>query len=81
MLCPKCNAQNDKDSIYCKQCGHRLRAAKRGFASMDRAKRAKIARSGGVAAHKLGRAHTYTSEEARAAGKIGGRNRKFKPNN
>ena len=49
--------------------------SKRGFASMDHARRTKIASSGGIAAHKLGRAHTWTTEEARAAGRKGGRAR------
>lgn len=48
---------------------------KRGFASMDYAKRTKIAQSGGIMAHKLGRAHQFTTEEARAAGKKGGKGR------
>jgi len=74
--CPKCNTQNDKDSVYCKSCGHKMKAAKRGFASMSAAKRTAIAKKGGVTAHKLGRAHTYTSAEASVAGKKGGRSRK-----
>lgn len=44
----------------------------RGFASMDREKQRKIASSGGRAAHKLGVAHEWTSEEARKAGRKGG---------
>jgi len=32
-----------------------------------------VASMGGVTAHKLGTAHTWTSEEARAAGRKGGR--------
>ncbi len=78
MVCKKCGEQNLKDSIFCSKCGAKLiiRTAKRGFASMDPAKRAKIAQSGGIAAHKLGRAHQYTSEEASIAGRKGGRNRK-----
>lgn len=72
MICPKCSSQNDINNVYCNQCGHRLKAAKRGFASMDQAK---IARSGGIRAHKLGRAHTWTIEEARVAGKKGGKGR------
>ena len=46
---------------------------KRGFASMSVAKRTAIARNGGVQAHKLGRAHTFTSDEARDAGRLGGK--------
>ena len=45
---------------------------KRGFAGMDPAKVSEIASKGGVAAHELGRAHEFTSEEAREAGRKGG---------
>jgi len=44
----------------------------RGFASMSDEKRKQIASKGGKASHELGRAHTWTSEEARAAGRKGG---------
>ena len=44
----------------------------RGFASMPREKRREIASKGGKAAHKAGTAHTWTFEEARAAGHRGG---------
>ena len=47
----------------------------RGFASMDPVKQKAIASKGGKAAHKKGTAHTWTSEEARAAGQKGGRAR------
>jgi general stress protein YciG len=46
--------------------------SRRGFASMDPAKVRAIASQGGKAAHAQGRAHEYTSEEARAAGRKGG---------
>lgn len=45
---------------------------KRGFAAMTIEKRKQIAAKGGYAAHKKGVAHTWTSEEARAAGRLGG---------
>lgn len=45
---------------------------KRGFASMDPEKRRVIASMGGKKAHALGVAHTFTSEEAKAAGMKGG---------
>lgn len=44
----------------------------RGFASMDPAKQKAIASRGGKAAHEKGTAHEFTSEEARAAGRLGG---------
>lgn len=51
----------------------------RGFASMDRAKQREIARKGGKAAHAKGRAHEWTSDEARAAGRKGGMASKRRP--
>jgi uncharacterized protein len=47
----------------------------RGFASMDPNKQRAIASKGGRAAHRKGTAHTWTSDEARAAGRKGGRAR------
>ncbi len=43
-----------------------------GFATMSDEKKREIASRGGKAAHALGRAHTWTSEEAQAAGRKGG---------
>ena len=39
---------------------------------MDGQKQREIARKGGMAAHAKGTAHEFTSDEARAAGRIGG---------
>jgi len=39
---------------------------------MDRERQREIASKGGKAAHKAGTAHTWTPEEARAAGRLGG---------
>jgi len=44
----------------------------RGFASMDTHRQREIARKGGRAAHEKGKAHEFTSDEARAAGRKGG---------
>src|SRR5688500_3358933 len=44
----------------------------RGFASMDAHRQREIARKGGRAAHEKGKAHEFTSEEARQAGRKGG---------
>ena len=44
----------------------------RGFASMDREKQRDIASKGGKAAHAKGRAHEWSVEEAREAGRKGG---------
>ncbi|MBR8830329.1 MAG: hypothetical protein N5P05_003425 [Chroococcopsis gigantea SAG 12.99] len=46
--------------------------SKRGFASMDDAKKREIASKGGKAAHQKGTAHQFTPEEAREAGRKGG---------
>ena len=47
----------------------------RGFASMNKDKQRLIASKGGKTAHKKGTAHKWTSEEARDAGRKGGRAR------
>jgi len=44
----------------------------RGFASMDAGKQREIASKGGKAAHAQGRAHEFTPDEARTAGRKGG---------
>ena len=46
--------------------------SRRGFAAMDTQKQREIASKGGRAAHQSGRAHEFTSEEAREAGRKGG---------
>ena len=48
------------------------RKGKQGFASMAPEKAREIRRLGGQAAHRLGKAHTFTPVEARLAGKKGG---------
>src|SRR5262249_53408530 len=47
--------------------------SKRGFATMGPQKQREIARRGGQAAHKKGTAHEFTPEEARIAGRRGGK--------
>ncbi len=47
----------------------------RGFASMDPQKQRQIASKGGKAAHAKGTAHEFTPEEAKRAGRKGGRRR------
>jgi general stress protein YciG len=46
---------------------------KRGFATMDPEQLRELARRGGVAAHRAGTAHEFSVEEARSAGRKGGR--------
>jgi general stress protein YciG len=45
---------------------------KRGFAVMDPTQVRELGRRGGVAAHVLGKAHEFSSDEARVAGRKGG---------
>jgi len=47
----------------------------RGFASMDEDKQREIASKGGRAAHERGTAHEFSPEEAREAGRKGGKAR------
>jgi general stress protein YciG len=47
----------------------------RGFASMSKDKQRMIASKGGRAAHAKGTAHKWTSDEARKAGRLGGKSR------
>lgn len=47
--------------------------SRRGFASMDPNRQRRIASMGGRAAHAKGTAHEFTSEEARIAGRKGGK--------
>ena len=48
------------------------RKERRGFASMSPEKQREIASKGGRSAHEKGRAHEWTPEEAREAGRRGG---------
>lgn len=43
--------------------------SRRGFASMDPQRQREIASLGGRTAHQLGKAHEFTPEEAKAAGR------------
>ena len=45
----------------------------RGFASLSPARRKEIASMGGKAAAAQGKGHRFTSQEARAAGRLGGK--------
>ncbi len=50
----------------------------RGFALMSKDKQRMIASKGGRAAHAKGTAHKWTSDEARKAGRLGGKSRQSK---
>lgn len=54
------------------QSNNGRRNSNRGFAAMSPERQKQIASEGGRAAHKLGVAHQWNSEEARKAGKKGG---------
>ena len=49
------------------------RRSNRGFAAMDREQQRRIASAGGRAAHERGSAHEFSADEAREAGRKGGR--------
>lgn len=49
-----------------------IRGKGRGFASMTKEERQRIASLGGKTAHELGRAYTWNSEAAQRAGRKGG---------
>lgn len=51
------------------------RRSGRGFASMDPDKQRAISSKGGRAAHRSGNAHEFDSQQAREAGRLGGRAR------
>ena len=51
---------------------HLAKYGNRGFGSMSPEKKREIASKGGKAAHRLGVAHKWTSEEAQIAGRKGG---------
>jgi uncharacterized protein len=48
------------------------RGKPRGFAAMDPERQREISSIGGKRAHEVGRAHEFTVEEARIAGRKGG---------
>jgi general stress protein YciG len=50
-------------------------SSRRGFAAMSEERQREIASQGGKAAHASGNAHEFTSDEAREAGRKGGRSR------
>ena len=47
--------------------------SRRGFAAMSPEQQRRIASEGGRASHQSGHGHRFSSEEARAAGRIGGK--------
>ena len=49
------------------------RKSRRGFASMSPEKQREIASKGGKTAHEKGTAHEFTTDEAREAGRKGGK--------
>ena len=48
-------------------------SSNRGFAAMDPEQQREISREGGKASHEKGRGHEWNSQEAREAGKKGGK--------
>jgi uncharacterized protein len=76
---PREPTQPEPEQLVPDRPPHRVEGAEakpkrpRGFAAMDRKLVSEIARKGGKAAHSAGTAHEFTSEEARVAGRKGGR--------
>jgi uncharacterized protein len=62
------NGANDQQEVS----NSNGRRSNRGFAAMSPERQKQIASEGGRAAHKLGVAHEWNSDEARKAGKKGG---------
>ena len=56
-----------------KDTGKQAGKTERGFAAMHPDRQREIASEGGKAAHQSGNAHEFTSEEAREAGRKGGK--------
>jgi uncharacterized protein len=65
-------AQNKSSQEQDVAGGTRPEKKGRGFAAMDEERQRAIASEGGRAAHEQGRAHEFTPEEAREAGRKGG---------
>jgi uncharacterized protein len=61
-----------QDSRNVQNSEGKRKTGRRGFAAMDPEKQREIARAGGKAAHQKGRAHEFSSDEAREAGRKGG---------
>lgn len=66
------NQANGENTDERNEGGKRQGSSNRGFAAMDPELQRQIASKGGQAAHEQGRAHEFTPEEARAAGRKGG---------
>jgi general stress protein YciG len=64
--------QGSKSCASVKAPGGWCEPKPRGFAAMDPARVSEIGKMGGKLAHEMGRAHRFTTEEAKVAGKIGG---------
>jgi general stress protein YciG len=66
------NAQDTQVKDQARPSEGASRSSNRGFASMNPERQRQIASEGGKAAHARGKAHKFTSEEAREAGRKGG---------
>jgi len=69
------NAEKNDGPVSAGQQEAEPRRRLRGFAAMDAERRRRISSVGGKAAHAKGTGHEFTSEEAREAGRKGGRAR------
>ena len=69
------NAEKNDGPVSAGRQAAEPRRRLRGFAAMDAERRRRISSVGGKAAHAKGTGHEFTSEEAREAGRKGGRAR------
>ena len=65
--------ESNQENQKVEKTSSRGETSNRGFASMDPERQRAIAREGGRAAHEKGTAHEFGSEEAREAGRKGGK--------
>jgi general stress protein YciG len=66
-------SRSEQSSVTSNPGENQRSSHRRGLASADQATRQRVASQGGRAAHAKGTAHEWTSEEAREAGRKGGK--------
>ena len=69
----KRDKESDPQQPSAATAAERQETRRRGFASMDGTLQRTISSKGGKAAHAKGKAHEFTADEAREAGRKGGR--------
>jgi general stress protein YciG len=66
------NENDDQNTPRTEATPTEVAPKRRGFAAMDPSLVSELAKRGGMAAHRAGTAHRFTSDEARLAGRKGG---------